>query len=409
MVFFPLSVTNFYFLSVYTRTGKHLFSGLIYENHIMQTDIRSAFFRVPCRVARRAAFLFKAASFVKTRGSITTNKLGVKMKRSLLTVGSAIAVIVALSGCSSVDWENVGYVSPANEVNLKAKPSIKIIAVGNKKMMAPIVKRIENEFANSEREQFKRKNISKDQEEKQYVLVSENPDYWIVLSGEHKFRADDRNAIPFNRKVGKTSSENENGGKEFIQTVDHNSSTATALLSIAVYGVNDLSPVYYSDVALYDADFKSDKVRSAAEYNTAFEEQIIAKIKDAFLIQKRNIETALPKNADRYMKQALLAGKAEEVITRAKDIIPQDFDSFMDDIAAGKYKEKVDEMEIMLSDYYILALAKEIHNFEPGNLRKLHAQHVAILEQTTEEGLIIACPNSLARIESKLRLLQALK
>ena len=53
------------------------------------------------------------------------------MKKSLLTIGSAATLLVAISGCSSVNWENVGYVSPANEVNLKANPSVKIINNGN--------------------------------------------------------------------------------------------------------------------------------------------------------------------------------------------------------------------------------------------------------------------------------------
>lgn len=333
------------------------------------------------------------------------------MKKSLLTIGGAVTLLVALSGCSSVDWENVGYVSPANEVNLKANPSIRIIAVGDEKMMAPIVRRIEDEFANSEQEQFKRKPIRKTSEtsEERYELDSENPDYWVVLRGERKFREDDLQAATYNRKVEKASSEDESGGKEFIQTVEHYSSTASAFLSVAVYGVKSLSPIYYFDVALYDADFKSGQVRSASDYNTAFEEQLIAKIKDAFLIQKRYIETAFPKNADHYMKESLLAGNAEDVIERAKDIIPQDFDSFVKDIAAGIYKEREEEMESMLSDYYLLALAQEINNFEPDNLRKLLKRHVAILEQTNEDGLITACPNSLARIESKLRLLQALE
>ena len=118
----------------------------------------------------------------------------------------------------------------------------------------------------------------------------------------------------------------------------------------------------------------------------------MSKIKDAFLTQKRSIETALPKNADGDMKDAIRKGDVKAVQTRAKQIIPQSFDDFMKDIVAGKYKDNADEMEGKLS-----------------NLKKLHALHVAILNQTKGDGLVIACPNSLARIESKLKLMQALK
>lgn len=315
------------------------------------------------------------------------------MKRNLLVLGGAAALAVAISGCSSVSWENVGYVSPANEINLEANPSIKIVAVGNKAMMDPIVAAITSEFAKSG----------------QFKMDAVTPDYWIILNGERRFRVDDAKTIPFNRTVEKVVQQNDAGGYEYMRTVDHNSSAAAALLSVAVYGVKDLSPIYYFDVAMYDADFKGGNVRGEVDYNKAFDSQIMSKIKDAFLTQKRSIETALPKNADGDMKDAIRKGDVKAVQTRAKQIIPQSFDDFMKDIVAGKYKDNADEMEGKLSNYYILALSQEIGNFEPANLKKLHALHVAILNQTKGDGLAIACPNSLARIESKLKLMQALK
>ena len=315
------------------------------------------------------------------------------MKKGLLIVGSAAILLVALNGCSSVNWESIGYLSPANEVSLKEKPSIKFIAVGDKAMLTPLVEKLKGEFVKSG----------------QFEFDATTPDYWIILSGKKNFRADDAKTLPFNREIKKVAKETSTGGKEFILRKDAQSSTAAAMLSIAVYGVKNLNPVYYFDIALYDADFKGGAVRQRTEYDSAFENQLIAKIKDAFLVQKRNIDTALPKNADKNMQSALLAGDTQGVANRAKQILPADFDSFMKDVLAGKYKEKKDEQESMLSNYYILALSQEIGNFEPENLEKLHARHLAILKQTTEDGLSIACPNSLARIESKLKLLQSLK
>lgn len=315
------------------------------------------------------------------------------MKKTLLMLGGAATMALVISGCSSVNWEKVGYTSPANEVNLKANPSVKIVAIGNQEMLTPLVGAISSEFSKSG----------------QIRVTEDAPDYWLVFNGEKGFRTDDQAAAQFNRTVEKVAQKSDAGGREYLQKKDQNSSAATALLSVAVYGVTDLSPVYYFDIALYDADFKQGKVRDGLAYDKKFTDQIIAKVKDAFLTQNRIVETALPKNADSGMKKALIAGDSKAVISRAAQVIPQDFDAFLADITAGKYKEKADEMESKLSNYYVLALAREIGNFEPANLNKLHAQHVAILNQTNKDGLSIACPNSLARIESKLKLLQALK
>ncbi len=315
------------------------------------------------------------------------------MKKSLLTVGSAAALLVVIAGCSSVNWEKIGYVSPTNGANLKANPSIRIVSAGDQAMMAPIVRTVIAAFKKSG----------------QFKFDAETPDYWIILNGARKFRADDSKAIPFNREVKKVARKTGSGGQEVIQTADYNSSTATALLSVAIYSVKDLAPVYYFDVALYDADFKGGAVRGADDYDSMFKQQIIRKVKDSFLVQKRKVETALPKNADAGMKKSLLAGNVKAVEQRASAIIHQSFDAFIKDVVAGKYKDKSEELEIKLSNYYILALAQELGSVDPGTLKKLHAQHAAILNQTKADGLTIACPNSLARIESKLKLMQALK
>ena len=73
---------------------------------------------------------------------------------------------------------------------------------------------------------------------------------------------------------------------------------------------------------------------------------------------------------------------------------------------AGKYEEE--EQETKLCNYYMQALAMEVNELKPENLKKLHAQHLAIMNLTTDDGLKTACPNTLARLEAKLNMLQAL-
>lgn len=315
------------------------------------------------------------------------------MKKHLFALGGVVTLALVITGCSSVKWEGVSYLSPATEVNLKANPGVKIVALGNQEMLNPLVAAITNEFAKSG----------------QFKMDAENPDYWLVFNGEAGFRSDDANAARFNKKITKVKSENAGGGYEYLTSADHNSSASTQFLSVAVYSVKDLAPVHYFDVALYDADFKSGAVRDAKAYNALFTKQIIAKIKDAFLTQKRTVKTAVPKAADSAMVKALLNGDASGVITRAKAVIPAEFDKVIADAKAGKYKENEEALEEMLCNYYVLALAKEINNFAPANLQELHRQHVAILNYAKEDALTEAVPNSLARIESKLKLLQALK
>lgn len=315
------------------------------------------------------------------------------MKKHLFALGGAVTLSLIITGCSSVKWEGVNYLSPATEVNLKANPGVKIVALGNQKMLNPLVDTITREFAKSG----------------QFKITTENPDYWLVFNGEAGFRTDDANAAKYNKKVTKVKNENKGGGYEYLTSADHSSSASTQFLSVAVYSVKDLAPVHYFDIALYDADFKSGAVRDEKAYNALFTKQIISKVKDAFLTQKRTVNTAIPKAADSTMIKALLQGNSQGVIARAKVVIPAEFDKVIADAKAGVYKEKEDVLEEMLCNYYVLALAQEINNFAPANLQALHRQHVAILNYAKDDALTEAVPNTLARIESKLKLLQALK
>ena len=332
------------------------------------------------------------------------------MKKHLFALASVTTLAVIITGCSPVKWKDISYLSPANEVTLKANPSINVVALGNQKMLSPLVATIKKEFAKSG----------------QFKINTQNPDYWIVLNGETSFRADDRNASLYNKKTVKKSSITADGGYEYITSTNSTSSTATKFLSVAVYSVNDLAPVHYFDIAIYDADFTSRRARTSLAYNAKFTEQLITKIKDSFLIQKRKVETAIPKAADDKMIEALLKGNTKAVEARAtalklgyiedknskdkKEVkYPLCLREVEKNIKAGKYKEQAEALEELLCNYYVLTLAKELNDFSPNNLKNLHRQHTIILNYAQEEGLTIAVPNTLARLESKLKLLNALK
>ena len=315
------------------------------------------------------------------------------MKRNIVFTSVTVLLGTFICGCSSVKWTKVEYLSPANEINLKNSPRVKFIAADKQGRTVFLTKMIANEFVKSG----------------QFKVDEKDPDYWIVVKSGQMFRVDTPQAALYNRNVKKMSKSNQAGGYEYIQNTDHKSSAGAASLSVAVYSVKDLVPVYYFDVALYDSDFSNGKIRSGKDYSTLFSKQIIEKFKDSFLTQKRSIETAIPKNADSVMIKAIESGDVAQVKEFAKSYIAEPFDQFMADVYAGNYKDKKAIMENKLSDYYILALAEEMGSFDIVLLKKLHAQHVATLNLTESSGLETACPNTIARIESKLKLLQALK
>ena len=315
------------------------------------------------------------------------------MKKRTILTGAAVLLVSILCGCSSVKWERLSYVTPANEINLKKKAAVKFTAAENRPEINMLVKLIADRFAGSG----------------QFQVDEKNPDYWIVIGSERNFRTDDPKTVVFNRHVEKARQSNQYGGHEFIKVTNHQTSSAAAFVTVAVYSVRDLAPVYYFDTVMYDSDFSTGNIRSQKEYYGEFTRQIIAKFQDSFLVRNRRIETAIPKNADTALKDALSRNDAAGVITAAERCIPEPFDQFMSDVYAGKYKDNDSLMETRLSDYYILALAQEMGSFDIALLKKLHAQHVAILNLTESRGLRIACPNTLARIESKLKLLQTLK
>lgn len=302
-------------------------------------------------------------------------------------------LVAVLCGCTPFEWASVEYTMPANEINLKKSAGIRIVAANGKPENIGLANYMSKIFAKSG----------------QFKIDENNPDYWIVIDSAWNFRKDDPKTALFNRKVEKITRKDRSGGQEEITATDYNSSSAAAFLSIAVYSVKDLIPVYYFDFSVYDADFESGAVRTREQYYGIFLQKFIDKFKDSFMTKKRRIETAIPKNADKKMIRSILSGDAAGVIRQAKTCIPDPFDKFMTDVYAGKYKGKSRLVETKLSDYYILALAREMGSFDINLLKKLHDQHVAILNLTESSGLKTACPNTIARIESKLKLLQALK
>jgi hypothetical protein len=326
------------------------------------------------------------------------NKRIMKITRRML-VSAGAAVLLSVAGGCSTPLPQISYLTPGNDVFLDSKPVVNVVATGDETMMTPLVTAVRSEFAKSN----------------QFVVSEESPDYLIVMNGEEQYRKDKDSEIIYNRKVEKSSVENDSSGNEVIVASDKDSSAFSGVLNVAVYSVKDLSPVCYFDIPLYDSDFKTkgDAVRGAGDYEKTLQAQMVEKMKDAFVSQKRAVPTIFPKRGDDRLKSLLENGKAQEAIERGKVVLPLEFEAFMENAINGKYAKWTDffcsnsEIEENLSNYYLVSIAEEMEDYSTETLEKLHARHCAILNQTEDSKLKEACPNALARIEYKLKRNQA--
>ena len=67
------------------------------------------------------------------------------------------------------------------------------------------------------------------------------------------------------------------------------------------------------------------------------------------------------------------------------------------------FEEDTDARESLLSNYYIYLLSKESKDISPDNIKDLYLSYFFLLGKTENEGLIIACTNSLGRLENKCK------
>ena len=312
-----------------------------------------------------------------------------KWNRILLSVAGASCLIALCGGCASVEEHDIEYATPQS-IPMKASTKVMIVTSGDEALMNPIKNAVTQAFSNS----------------KSVTISSSNPDYWIVLEGWNQFHADTNEEIPYNKVVSVVENSSDSGGHDEVVSSDRYSSSSAAVVLVSVYSVKNLSPVFFTQFNTYDADFTGNHAeRQANDYINLFQKQIVEKIKGGFLNQKRDVKTLFPLHADPLMRNALAQGNVQSVLTRAKEIIPDKFDSFVKDVVKGKYEEE--EQETKLCNYYMQALAMEVNELKPDNLKKLHAQHLTIMNLTTDDGLKEACPNALARLEAKLNMLQA--
>lgn len=317
------------------------------------------------------------------------------MKRLIVPAVGALEIASVVCGCYSPKVVYNKYPTTAfAEVALKDNAKIKLSTVGESPASAQLLASIKSAFADA----------------KQLSIVEDKADYWMIINSLEASRVDSKNELPFNEKVEvvPVGVKDDEAGLAHEELVAKKQATRTQSkgVSVAIYETDTLTPVHYFEIPVYDGVVKTEggeKVATEAELNKDLSEQIVGRIKDVFVTQVKDIQTPVPEEASATMKAAAAEeDMAKAVAQAAEEVLPQSFDEFIKDVQDGKYADNKDGLVTKLSDYYIQAIAQEIGCLDKNVLKKLHAEHVAILQNATTDSLALACPVALARIEYKL-------
>ncbi len=330
----------------------------------------------------------ESPSFNKTGGR-KGNEVMNEMIRPML--GAVLCVAIA-GGCYSPKVVYNSYPTTVfAEVALKNDAKMKIVSAPDSESLCQVLR---TEFSKTKR----------------FSIVDGEADYWMIVNALSDVRTDTAGQIPFNDKtevvaVGAKSDE-VGAAHETLAVQRRASRTLAKGVSIAIYEVGRLAPIHYFEIPVYDGAFKvagGADVATKEEMEKELTEQIVGRVKDVFVTQVKNVETPVPEEASAELKRAMLSDDAAKaVVDAARTILPQTFNDFLTDVQAGKYADQKDVLVQKLSDYYVLAIAREIGCLDAKTLKELHAQQVAILQLSTTDSLALACPVALARLEYKL-------
>lgn len=317
------------------------------------------------------------------------------MKRLIVPTIGALGIASAVCGCYSPKVVYNKYPTTAfAEVALKDNAKIKLATVGESPASAELLASIKSAFADA----------------KQLSIVEDKADYWMIINSLEDSRVDSKGELPFNEKVEvvPVGAKDDEAGFAHEELVAKKQATRTQSkgVSVAIYEADTLTPIHYFEIPVYDGVVKAEggeKVATESELSKELSEQIVGRIKDVFVTQVKDVQTPVPEEASAAMKAAAAEEDMAKAVAEAAQtelLVP--FDVFIKDVQDGKYAEDKEGLTVKLSDYYIQAIAQEIGCLDKKELKKLHAQHVAILQNATTDSLALACPVALARIEYKL-------
>lgn len=313
-------------------------------------------------------------------------------------LGAGLAFL--LGGCASVEMAQYMVTSFA-EVPLEKQAKVKFVA--NSDAISTVVDTLKSEFS----------------KESGFRVVEEDADYWFVLNGADQYA----NGAP--QKVFSVAKmDNGATGSEVVEETAMNLASATKSVSVAVYDARSLAPVRYFEIPIYAGAMTKDAVRDANGYEQDFAKEVIERVKDAFITQEKKVETPISCAGDATLRDLFKkAGESADIEKSYADVskaICQKYAEFvrryklvhgkidlaklLSVIRSKEYDGKVSADEV-LSDYQMYLLISEFNATRKGDvasLRKIRDQHLMILENSEEKGLVEAIPVALARLEYKL-------
>ena len=304
------------------------------------------------------------------------------MKRMWLGAGAALL----LGGCASVEMAQYTVTSFA-EVPLKEKAKVKIVA--NCDNLDSVVNVVKGEFT----------------KKGAFSVVDEKADYWFVLSGAGQYIQSEPQ-----KNVSVVKNENSSGGTETFAEETRNLASAAKGISVAVYEAKTLAPVHYFEIPIYSGDNTKDAVRDAGKFDAQFVKEAGERISDAFITQKKQVETPIPLEADGSLRSLFIKGGesfAKEGAAAYKDFLQAyktrgtvDLAKLCEQLRTEKYEGS--DADERLGNYYLYLLVKEALTLDPVALAKIRDEQLVILRSSEAKGLAEAVPVALARLEYKL-------
>lgn len=291
-------------------------------------------------------------------------------------MGASAALLLA--GCASVEMSKYTVTSYA-EVSLKKGAKINVVA--KNEAMRPIVNLLSEKLSQ--------------ENELGFTCDTTKPDYWFVIDGDSQYVPA---GIVKTYEVSTTS--NEFGGNEVIREVNKNASSYAKNVSVSVYATKGLTPVHYMVVPLYDGDLSDSAARGESIYDKVLAEDVVERLMDAFVTQKKEIETPIPLEADSNLRKLFAEGNYDGFCAERKKFGKVNLDEIFKSIEEGTYKGE--KIEKVLGNYYLAMLVAESCTNEEKALRKIQSEHLKMLEHTRSKGLVEAIPVALARLEYKL-------
>ena len=287
-----------------------------------------------------------------------------------------VGVALLLGGCSTVEMAQYT-VTSFPEVALNKDAKVRIVANGAS--MEPIAAAVKTEFS---------KNGG-------FKVTEEGADYWFIISGLSDYKKSD----PVKTKTV-VKKEDDAGGQEVLVSETKNLASAAKGVSVAVYNAKSLAPVHYFEIPIYTGDNTKDAVRGKKVYDAAFSKDVVERVKDAFLTQKKDVETPIPLKANGKLRELFAKRDYTGFITAYKNVAKIDLKKFCEDVRTGKYKES--DVPEKLGNYYLYLLVKESMTLDPKTLASVKEEQMRILWTSDDAGLAQSVPVALARLEYKL-------